>query len=185
MFASVGLMSSDPERAEAGLALKYDGYLIKYVGNEDLSHISVPEKSSEEFKAYCVEKIIEAYRTGEFEKIYDFFADDIQFHSQWVLNPLVGKDAVVDYFDRKGKTLKKSNTSTKGSVVVITNNYTKNGNVVLMAKEGNICALLSQRINGQTNWIFVSPKFNEMGQLIQIALNDSSLFTFEDYYAFE
>ena len=37
MFASVGLMSHDPERAEAGLALKYDGYMIRFTGLEDLT----------------------------------------------------------------------------------------------------------------------------------------------------
>ena len=44
MFASVGIMSIDPQRAEAGLALKFDGYNVKYTGNEDLSNIKEPKK---------------------------------------------------------------------------------------------------------------------------------------------
>lgn len=184
MFASVSIMSQDAARAEAALALKHDGYYIKYTGNEDLTNISDPSVDADDYKAYCTEKIILAYRTGRFEEIYDLFADNIEFHSQWVLNPLIGKEAVVEYFNGKGATLRNSETEIDGTVVVITQPLTKNGNFGLWTETGTVCALISQELNGKTNWIFISPKFDENNKLISISLNDPSLFTFEEYYAF-
>ena len=185
MFASVGLMSSDSERAAAGLALKYDGFLIKYSGNENLSHIKFPAENEDGYKAHCIERIIDAYRTGMFDQIYDLFDESIQFHSQWVLKPLIGKAAVTEYFDGKGATIQKSSTKIHGSVVAITKSQTKNGKVILISEVGKICALLSQETNNSTNWIFISPKFNEQNKLVEIALNDPALFSFAPYYSFE
>ena len=184
MFASVGLMSNDPIRSEAGLALKYDGYYIKYTGNEDLSNITLPTQESSEYKDYCVEKIIHAYETGNFDILYDDFADDIQFHSQWVLEPMLGKDALINYYNGKGQALKKSSSKLNGSAVVITENSKRNGNFILMSEPGKVCALFSQEIIGETNWIFISSKFDENNKLVEIALNDPALFTFIPYYAF-
>lgn len=167
-----------------GLALKYDGYYIKYTGNEDLSNISSPAQESEAYKDYCVEKIIHAYETGNFNILYDDFADDIQFHSQWVLEPMIGKEALIDYYNRKGQALKKSSSKLNGSAVVITESQKRNGNVVLVSEPGKVCALMAQEINSNTNWIFISPKFDENNKLIEIALNDPGLFSFMPYYAF-
>ena len=184
MFAPVGLASNDPIRFKAGLALKYDGYYIKYTGNEDLSNVSLPTQESVDYKDYCVEKIIHAYETGNFDILYDDFADDIQFHSQWVLEPLIGKKALIDYYNGKGQSLRKSSSKLQGDVVVITENRKLNGNVILMSETGKVCALMAQQIDGKTNWIFISPKFNENNKLIEIALNDPDLFSFMPYYAF-
>lgn len=185
MFASVGLMSSDEERAAAGLALKYDGYMIKYTGNEDLSSLMPPHPNDECYQAYCVEKIIQAYETGFFDSLYDLFADDIQFHSQWVLEPMVGKSALIDYFDGKGKSIRKSDTTLSGTTVMIVSDHKRSGNVVLMSEPGTICALIAQKLRGETNWIFITPRFDSNNKLIQLSLNDPSLFDFRPYYAFE
>ena len=189
MFASVGIMSADAQRAEAGLSLKYDGYYIKYKGNEDLTHTRVPAPQDDDYKAYCVEKIIEAYRTGSFDALYDTFDDDIQYHSQWVLEPMIGKKEIIDYFDKKGETIRKSieesRTAINGSVVVITSNHKRTGNMILMTQPCQICALISQELNGKTNWIFISPKFNDKDKIIELCLNDPGLFNFKPYYAFE
>ncbi len=185
MFASVGLMPCDPVRAEKRLALKYDGYYVKYLGNEDLSIVNIPEKLSEGFKEYCVEKIIDAYCSGHFEPLYDYFDDEIQFHSQWVFNPLIGKKALIEYFDGKGKTLRNSNTELNGVSVVIAESQKRNGNFVLMSKPGTICALIGQKLNGKNNMIFITPKFNERDDLVELSLNDPGLFSFKKYYSFE
>lgn len=185
MFASVGLMSNDTVRAERGLALKYDGYYIKYQGNEDLSKLSIPKKKDDDYKHYCVEKIIEAYQSGCFEELFKLFDRKIQFHSQWVLEPLIGKKEVVKYFRGKGETLKKSDTVINGTVVEISSDYKKTGNIVLMSEPGQVCALVSQKVNGNTNWIFISPKFNKKNKITQISLNDPELFNFRYCYKFE
>lgn len=185
MFASVGLMSSDPERAEARLSLKYDGYYVKYEGNEDLTQLRVPLPDDDDYKSYCVEKIIEAYCTGRFDILYDMFDESIQYHSQWVFEPMIGKKELVHYFDGKGETIRKSNTVLNGSVVVITSDHKKTGNMVLMSEPGKLCALISQKINGKTNWTFISPKFNEENKIVELSLNDPALFNFKPYFAFE
>ena len=77
MFASVGLMSIDPVRAMKGLALKYDGYRNKFKGLTDLSEVPVPSRDSSEYQDYCIEKIIEAYSTGNFDILYDMFDESI------------------------------------------------------------------------------------------------------------
>ncbi len=189
MFASVGLMSADAERAEAGLSLKYDGYYIKYEGNEDLTYPKIPKADEEGYQAYCIETIIEAYHTGRFDILYDMFDDEIQFHSQWVLESMTGKRTVIDYFDKKGEAIRRlindSSTVLNGSVVIITSAHKKTGNIVLMSQPGQVCALISQRIKGNTNWIFITPKFNNENRITELSLNDPSLFSFKPYYAFE
>lgn len=185
MFASVGLISSDAERAEAGLSLKYDGYYVKYDGNVDLTRLRTPQPGDDDYRSYCVEKIIEAYCTGRFDIIYDMLDENIQYHSQWVLEPMIGKRDLVDYFDGKGETIRNSDTVLNGSVVVITADHKRTGNMVLMSEQGKICALISQKINGKTNWTFISPKFNEENKITELCLNDPALFSFKPYFAFE
>ena len=185
LFASVGLMSQDLERAAAGLALKYDEYRIKYTGAETLSESEEPDPASDYYRAYCVEQIIEAYETGNFVALYDYFAKDIQMHSQWVIEPLVGKNALIKYFDGKGRTLRKSHTTISGSVVMINQDQKRTGNIMLMSEPGKLCALVRQESDEKTNWIIISPIFNEENQLCKLALNDPQLFSFVPYYDFE
>ena len=185
MFASVGIMSIDPQRAAAGLALKFDGYNIKYTGNEDLSNIKVPKKNSSDYRAYCVEQVIDAYSKGDFKGIYSLFDRKIEQHSQWVLAPNVGRSKVIDYYDGKSKALKNSSTQVNGSTVVITDAYRKNGNVGLLSEPGKACALLSQKLNDETNWIFISLDFSKRNKITKISINDPSFFNFKPYYAFE
>lgn len=191
MFASVGLMSHDAERAAAGLALKYDGYMIKFTGLEDLSALKTPTPDSKDYRAYCVERIIDAYKTGRFDGIYDLFAENIQYHSQWILNQLVGKKELIAYFDGKGENLRNSSSKVNGSVVVIRRDNKRSGNRVKLSdmfklsEPEKVCALISQTINGNTNWVFISPKFDQNNKLSDLSLNDPSLFDFVPYYAFE
>lgn len=185
MFASVGLMSQDAQRAYARLALKYDGYRIRYTGAVDLSNIHETDEESADHEAYCVEKIIEAYSSGQFDILYDHFSEDIEFHSQWVMEPLLGKAAVIDYFDKKGRAIRGSDTRIGGSVVMINRDHKRTGNFVLMSEPGKLCALISQELRGNVNWIFISPKFDQDGKISKLSLNDPELFDFEPYYAFE
>lgn len=97
---------------------------------------------------------------------------------------MIGKEALIDYYNRKGQALKKSSSKLNGSAVVITESQKRNGNVVLVSEPGKVCALMAQEINSNTNWIFISPKFDENNKLIEIALNDPGLFSFMPYYAF-
>ncbi len=185
MFCSVGIMSDDAERAKAGLALKYDGYRIKVTEPEDISQVGVPVVGDKDYKAYCVGRIIRAYATGRFEDIFDLFAEDIQFHTQWVLETLSGKEAVTGYFIGKGKTLRSHEIKIDGSVVMIKNGHKVKGNVVYISSPGDICGLLSQELDGETIWILICPTFDQSGKLCDLALIDPALASFIPYYAFQ
>lgn len=185
MFASVGIMSIDSQRAATGLALKFDGYNVKYTGNEDLTNIKTPSPKSPDYRAYCVEQVIEAYSNDDFKNIYPLFARKIELHSQWVLTPNVGKTKVIDYYNSKSSALKNSKTKISGSSVVITETYKKIGNIGLISEPGKVCALLSQELDGKINWIFISLKFSKRNKIVEISINDPSLFNFKPYYAFD
>lgn len=185
LFGSVGLMSHDEDRAIAGLALKYDGYNIKCTGTEDLSHLTYPVPGDEDYKGYCVDLIRQAYESKRFDSIYHLFADQIEFHSQWVLNPIIGKQPLKDYFDGKGSTLRNSDTKIAGCVVVINKDHKKTGNMVLMSEPGKICALISQTLRGEKHWVLISPDFDENNKICKLCLNDPALFSFVPYYAFQ
>ena len=185
-FASVGLMPIDTQRCEAGLALKFDGFYMNYTGNEDLSFVEEPEVEDDEYRAYCIEQLIECYLNGDFSKIYDKFDENIRLHSMWVLEPKVGKSALVDYYNGKGESLRRSRTKMVGNCVITTNEVVKkNGNVGLFTPSGRVAALIGQEIDGQTNWVFIMPKFNDENKITEISINDPAFFNFTPYYAYD
>ena len=184
MFASVGIMSNDPERAAAKLALKNDGYLISYNGSEKISE-EFKINSSEDFKAFWAEKIIEAYSNASFEELYEMFDKNIQFHSQWVLEPTIGKKDLINSFERRSKVLKSSDSKIDGSVVVITQPFNKKSNVKVLSKPGDICVLLCQTMEKESNYIFISFDINKENKITKICLNDPSLYEFKPYYTYE
>ena len=185
MFASVGLMSHDSERAEAGLALKNDGYYIKYEGNVDLSKLREPMPYEEEFKSYLMEEVIEAYSIGDFSGIYEYFDDDIEYHSQWVFEALIGSKALIDYFDKKGRAIRNSDNQITGSVVVINKAMKKSGNIGLISEPGKICALIKQKSSNGVNYVFISPEYSSSNKLTRLSLNSPEFFDFKKYYAYD
>ena len=185
-FASVSIMPIDQERREAGLALKFDGFYINYTGKEDLSVVEEPIIGDGEYRAYCVEQLIECYLNGDFSPIYSKFDEDIKLHSMWVLEPKVGKSALIDYYNGKGESLRKSKTKMVGNCVITTDEVIKkNGNIGLFTPSGQVAALIGQEIDGQTNWVFIMPKFNDENKIVEISINDPSFFNFTNYYAYD
>lgn len=185
-FASVSIMSTDQERCKAGLALKSDGFYINYTGNEDLSLVVEPVIEDGEYRTYCVEQLIDGYLNGDFSKIYDKFDENIQLHSMWVLEPKVGKSALVDYYNGKGESLRRSRTKMVANCVITRDEVIKkNGNVGLFTPSGQVAALIGQEIDGQTNWVFIMPKFNDENKIVEISINDPSFFNFTNYYAYD
>ena len=185
-FASVSIVPIDQERCEAGLALKFDGFYMNYTGNEDLSFVEEPNAEDDEYRAYCVEQLIDGYLNGDFSKIYDKFDESIKLHSMWVLEPKVGKESLIDYYNGKGASLRRSRTKMTGTCVITTDELIKKrGNVGLYTPSGQVAALISQEINGQTNWVFIMPKFNDENKIIEISINDPAFFNFRPYYAYD
>ena len=52
-----------------------------------------------------LELLWDGYRSGDFSEVFSHLATDCEMHSQWVFQPNVGYDAIVDYFTEKGNTL--------------------------------------------------------------------------------
>lgn len=98
---------------------------------------------------------------------------------------MIGKKNLIYYFDGKGEMLRKSSSVLNGTTVVITSDHNKTGNMILMSEQGKVCALISQEINGKTNWVFISPEFSDTGKITKLCLNDPALFSFKPYFAFE
>ena len=199
MFMGVQMTSVDPERSLAGLGLKYDDMTADFAEPEDLTEVPDPEPGTEAYRAWCAERIVDAYEAGTFKPLYDLFADDIEFTSMWVMETLHGKDAVRNYYDGKGKTLREGRTKIGGGVVITRKPLNWAENAVLLkkgtgsekksrfalyTKPGTIGALMRQDINGQRNWMFVIPEFDENNKIRELKLNDPRLFDFEDYYTF-
>ncbi len=185
-FASVGIMSIDPIRAAEGLTLKYDGYNFRYTGNERLGKIKKPKKNADDYKAYVMEQILEAYKNADFKNVYKFFDKKAEYHSQWVLEPMIGLSAIKSHLDGKSKAMNKSsNPGIQGYLVEITESAKKSGNVVLMSETGKVCVLICQKLKNETSWVFISADFNKKNKISKFYLNDPSLYNFRKYYVYD
>ena len=104
----------------------------------------------------------------------------------WVLEPKVGKSELIDYYNGKGESLRRARTKMVGNCVITTDEVIKkNGNIRLFTPSGQVAALIGQEINGQTNWVFIMPKFNDENKIVEISINDPSFFNFTPYYAYD
>lgn len=61
------------------------------------------EFENKEKRFEIAKMILEAYKTSNFEILYDLFANDIKWCSQWVVPDREGKDVVTKYYDKKKK----------------------------------------------------------------------------------
>ncbi len=199
MFMGVQMTSVDPERSLAGLGLKYDDLTADFTEPEDLTEVPDPEPGTEAYRAWCAERIIEAYAEGKFGTLYGLFDENIEFTSQWVGETLKGKAAVTQYYDGKGRTLRRARTRIGGGVVIIRRpikwaenavlrtgdeNGGKTSRFALYTKPGTIGALMFQELEGRRNGMLVLMEFDSEGRIRELTLNEPSLFDFEPYYAY-
>ena len=187
MLVSIGIMSDDFERAAAELALKYDK-VKAFKEIEYLSKVTFPNAGDEGYREYVLEHIIDAYSTGRFEKIYQYFADDIVYRSQWVITPLEGKSALIEYMDGKGRTLRESKSKIAGSVVALRKKHDMTQLLKMFDEKPVTCALLRQEkeaSKGGYTWILAFPKFNENNMISEIILCDPARYSIKPYHAFE
>lgn len=112
--------------------------------------------------------IREGYWTGSFSDLFPRLADDCILESMWVLTPLIGKDAVTSYFERKGDTLRNSNSSLRIYKAELTD-------------DGEFCLIINQKLDDTTNSILIRAELDDSGMVKRITLNMPELFKYEGF----
>lgn len=148
-------------------------------------------KSNDLLKGY-LETLCRCYSTGRFETLFPLLADGCVLESQWVLTPNTGKAAVVDYLERKGATLRKSNSCPTCTIVEFVGNMNlirnaqihpngekaRRASVGLWYPEGKLAMLMSQALDGGTNEVIVDLQLDENRLISRIDLCMPGLFRF-------
>lgn len=138
--------------------------------------------------------LCECYSTGNFEPLFFFLAEDVVLESQWVMQPNVGKEAVVEYLSGKGRTLQKNNCCPKCGIVRLVGNLNSvEGNISVNGKEpergkvglwypdGKLCMYMTQTLGEKTNGVIVDIKTDDHNMISRIDLCMPELFRFEPY----
>lgn len=141
--------------------------------------------------------IDDGYRKGEFEPLFPYLADDCVLESQWVMTPNVGYDAVVSYLTGKGEALKRTGSYPSCSIQELVGNINtikdidinigggkKHGSVGLYYPSGELCLLIEQTIDDETNGVILRIKLNEDEKISHIDLCMPKLFQYRDFYTF-
>ena len=58
-----------------------------------------------------LEVLLKGYQTGNFAPVYPLLAEDCTWQSEWVDEPVEGKEAVMAYYEKKGSITRNSKTS--------------------------------------------------------------------------
>ncbi|HSK69272.1 MAG TPA: hypothetical protein VLA21_08450 [Candidatus Limnocylindria bacterium] len=113
--------------------------------------------------------IAQGYKTGDFRPLFVMLAEDCVWSSQWRFDRLEGRDAVINYFRSKGKTLREPGDGMSVSVAELTGHHLKPGDPVpSFFREGRPCVLLSQVIDGEEVGTLAIPHCNEEGLIERI-----------------
>ena len=134
------------------------------------------------------------YETGDFSELFPLLSEDCVFESQWVLYPNVGYEVIVDYLTGKGRTLKRTQSFPSCSVQELVGNinYIRNANFTVNGEkqkgafglyydDGELCLLMHQILNGETNDVIVRLKVDEENKIKRIDLCMPELFRFKPY----
>lgn len=144
----------------------------------------------ERLKVLC-----KGYSTGIFDLLFPFLSDDCVFESQWVLTPNVGRETVVDYFTKKGATLRRNGTCPECTIVELVGNLNMvkhadihlNGgaaqrdSVGLWYPSGKLAMLMQQQLDDECISVLVDLQLDENDFISRIALCMPELFRFKHY----
>ncbi len=133
----------------------------------------------------------EGYVTGDFSSIYEFLADDCVWESQWRLTPETGKEAVIAYFQKKGKILRESDSSIKYLIVELVDSFNPvnariNGenevvSVGMVYETGKIALFMAQDLNDVTSGTIIDLKLDDDKKISRIDICMPELFKFKKY----
>ena len=144
----------------------------------------------ERLKVLC-----QCYSVGKFEALFPFLSEKCVFESQWVLTPNTGKEAVTDYFTKKGATLRKAGSCPECTIVELVGNLNtiknadihlnggeaKRGSFGLWYPDGKLAMLMCQQSNGELISVLVDMQLDENDLIARIDLCMPELFRFKHY----
>lgn len=144
----------------------------------------------EYLKVLCV-----SYSTGKFEELFPLLSDECVFESQWVLTPNTGKETVIDYFTKKGATLRRTGSCPECTIVELVGNLNtiknadihlnggeaRRGSVGLWYPDGKLAMLMRQKSNGEVISVLVDMQLDENDMISRIDLCMPELFNFKHY----
>ena len=127
-------------------------------------------KRMEEDAFKAVHTIAQGYQTGDFRPLFTLLSEDCSWESQWRFDRLAGRDAVIAYYRGKGKTLREGGDSVHCDIVVLLDHSgLKPGEEPpSFYREGKLCVLVSQTINGEAVQTLIVPTSNAQGLINRI-----------------
>lgn len=135
------------------------------------------------------------YQTGCFDELRPLLAEDCVWESQWRIGAEKGRDAVMEYYEKKGTSIRNSGSFPVCSVVELVGNskpsapvYTEeNGErkpaptVALLYTEGKLCLYMEQVVDGQKNGAILDLTLDTDGLISRIDVCIPDLFRFVPY----
>ena len=135
------------------------------------------------------------YATGDFEPLFPYLSDDCVWESQWRLTPETGKETVINYFTKKGETLRKTGSFPKWMVVEFVDNMnpvraqlkgknidsSRPTRVALFYEEGKLALFMAQDLDDVTNASIVDLTIDDNNLIKRIDICMPELFKFVKY----
>jgi RimJ/RimL family protein N-acetyltransferase len=177
-----------------GIDMPHLVFSAKNIGILSETGEPVPEIGTREYEAYCLKKLGIAYCSADFSEFYPFLSDDCVWESQWVLEPRIGKETIVEYYENKSRSLRESDSRISFTVVqlignlntgtvqdLVVNGEKRHGSFGLFYENNKPCLYLRQRANGELNGMIIQPEFDNNGKLKRLDVCIPELFRFEPY----
>ena len=108
------------------------------------------------------------YSTADFEPLFPILSEDVSLTSTWVLETLLGKEKVKDYYVGKGETVRKCGTLPECKIVRST-----------VHSPGKLLIYMSQKLESRTVDGVIVANFNGDGMIREINLCDKNFYPFE------
>ena len=141
-----------------------------------------------------LELLWDGYRSGDFSEVFSHLATDCEMHSQWVFQPNVGYDAIVDYFTEKGNTLKETGNFPQCSIQellgsarpvcnaqIYVDGVVESGKAELWYEAGELCLLMEQQLEDKTVSAILRLTLNDDGKIDTIHLCAPELFSYREW----
>lgn len=126
--------------------------------------------------------IMNGYETGDFTPLFPCLSQDCVMESQWVMQPNVGYNTVTEYLSGKGKTLKNNDSFPICNLCELIGNLNPvkanvnlngekhNGTVGIWYPSGELCLVMQQTIDGETNEVILRIEHDENAKISRIDL---------------
>ena len=192
-FASVSIGSSDMDRFNASLALCGDGFYTRYTGLEYLDEPMTTTSNEQKDPLITALRVLcKCYSTGDFEPLFPLLSENIELNSMWVLEPLKGKEKVVEYYLGKGETVRNAGVFAECYIVQLLGNMNsvradrlyvngeqKTGSVGLWYQDGKYCMLMTQKLKDGNAQGIIDIKLDDDNKIKEISICMPELFKYK------